>query len=200
MKNRIVVQRRWKTRPMSHVESTQIFMAEQLGRFETERLLIRRFALSDSSFIITLLNQRSFIDNIRDTGVRTVTDAEAYLQNGPLKSYATNNFGLSLVSLKDGTPIGMCGLIKRDTLPDVDIGFAFLPEHTGRGYATESAKALMAHAKDDLKLKRLVAITSLTNKDSMNVLLRLGFSFEKKIRLTPEDSELNLFSIHFTRD
>lgn len=175
-------------------------MAEQLGRFETERLLIRRLALSDSSFIITLLNQRSFIDNIRDTGVRTVSDAEIYLQNGPLKSYATHNFGLSLVSLKDGTPIGMCGLIKRDTLPDVDIGFAFLPEHTGRGYATESAKALMAHAENDLKLKRLVAITSLTNKDSMNVLLKLGFSLEKKIRLTPEDSELNLFSIHFTRD
>jgi RimJ/RimL family protein N-acetyltransferase len=173
-------------------------MAEQSGRFKTERLLIRRFALSDSSFIIKLLNQQSFIENIRDTGVKTTADAETYLLNGPLKSYATYNFGLSLVSLKDGTPIGMCGLIKRDTLPDVDIGFAFLPEYTGLGYATESAKAFMTYAQNDLKLKRLVAITSLTNESSMNVLKKLGFSQEKTIRLTPDDAELNLFSIHFT--
>jgi RimJ/RimL family protein N-acetyltransferase len=165
------------------------------GNLETERLFIRRFALSDAPFIIELLNQKSFIQNIRDIGVRTITDAENYLKNGSFKSYEQFGFGLSLVTLKDGTPVGMCGLIKRDTLTDVDIGFAFLSDHEGKGYASESARSVLEEGRLIHKLKRVVAITNPENTGSINVLMKAGFQFEKMIRLSPEAMELKLFSI-----
>lgn len=164
-----------------------------VNRFETERLSIRRFALSDASFILKLLNQPSFIDNIRDSNVRTITDAENYLQKSCLSAYEKHNFGLLCVCLKDGTPIGMNGLIRRDNLPDVDIGFAFLDQYTGKGFAMESSRAVLAEGFATFNLKRIVAITSPNNQSSMNVLERLGFTFEQMIELT-EGVPLKLFS------
>lgn len=185
---------RLKISAMSHAESMQNTMVDLSINLETERLFIRRFALSDSPFILKLLNQKSFIENIRDAGVRDLEGAENYLRNGPLKSYDTFGFGLSLVTLKDGTPIGMCGLIKRDTLPDVDIGFAYLSEYEGNGYATEAAKVVLEDGRTTYKLERIVAITTLTNNPSMNVLTKIGFRFEKNIRPSPTEPELKLFS------
>jgi RimJ/RimL family protein N-acetyltransferase len=162
---------------------------------ETERLLLRQFSGEDAAFILELLNEPSFIQNIGDRGVRTLEDAQAYLRNGPVASYAKNGFGLYLVCLKEtNEPIGMCGLIKRETLDDVDIGYAFLPKFWSKGYAVESARAVKAYAKDVIGLKRLVAITDPANEGSIRVLEKLGLRFEKMVRLSADDIELKLFA------
>jgi RimJ/RimL family protein N-acetyltransferase len=165
---------------------------------ETERLLLRQFSTKDAGFILRLLNEPSFIQNIGDRGVRTLEDARAYLLNGPLASYAQNGFGLYLVVLKEtGESIGMCGLIRRQGLEDVDIGYAFLPEFWSRGYAVESAEAVKAYARDVVGLKRLVAITDPANAGSIRVLEKIGLRFEKMVRLSEDDIELKLFAVDF---
>ena len=159
----------------------------------SDRLLLRPLELGDAGFIFNLVNEPSFIQNIGDRGVRTLVDAEKYIENGPLTSYAKNGFGLMAVTLKEtGEPIGMCGLIKRDALDDVDIGYAFLPKFWSKGYAVEAAKAVMGSAKA-LGLKRVVAIVDPANAGSIRVLEKLGMTFEKMIRLSAEDIELKLF-------
>jgi RimJ/RimL family protein N-acetyltransferase len=161
---------------------------------ETERLFLRAFSADDSEFILELVNEPSFIQNIGDRGVRTLDDARAYILNGPVASYAKNGFGLFLVALKKTyESIGMCGLIKRDTLYDVDIGYAFLPKFWGKGYAVEAALCVKAYAKDVIGLKRIVAITDPFNEGSIRVLDKIGLRFERMVRLSADDIELKLF-------
>ena len=161
---------------------------------ETERLLIRKFDLDDVDFIVVLLNTPAWLQFIGNRGVKNNKDAENYLLNGPMESYRLNGFGLSMVELKENSiPIGMCGLIKRDSLDDVDIGFAMMPEFAGNGYGFEAAAATMTYAKKILGLKRLVAITDADNIYSISLLKKLGMQFEKMIQLNDE-KELMLFS------
>ncbi len=161
---------------------------------ETERLVLRQFDTDDAEFILELLNEPSFIQNIGDRGVRTLEDARSYILRVPVASYEQHGFGLYLVLLKEsGTPIGMCGLIKRAGLDDVDIGYAFLPKYWSKGYAVESAVAVKDYAQDVVGLKRLVAITDPDNEGSMRVLEKIGLRFEKMVRLSAEDIELKLF-------
>ncbi len=161
----------------------------------TERLSLRWLSLDDADFIIRLLNQPSFIRHIGDRGVRTADDARRYIEHGPLHSYREHGYGLYLVELKaDAMPIGICGLVKRDTLPDADIGFAFLPEHWSRGYAREAATAVLDYAGEVLGLKRLLAITSPDNDASGKLLGKLGFKYVRLIRLADKDDEVKLFS------
>ncbi len=160
----------------------------------TERLHLRHLTINDAPFIFELLNEPSFIQNIGDRGIRTVDDAQAYILNGPVASYERFGFGLFLVELKEAhTPIGMCGLIKRDNLPDVDVGFAFLPRFWGLGYAFESAAAVMTYGHEVLGLNRIVAIVLPDNLGSINVLQKIGLTFERMIRWTDDGSELKLF-------
>ncbi|MGB8981402.1 MAG: GNAT family N-acetyltransferase [Anaerolineales bacterium] len=167
---------------------------------ETERLILRQFSLEDASFILELVNDPSFIQNIGDRGVRTLDDARSYIQNGPIASYARNGFGLYLVALKDtGESLGMCGLIKRDGLDDVDIGYAFLPRFWSKGYAIEAAQSVKTYAKDQVGLKRIVAITDPANEGSIRVLEKLGLHFEKMVRLSADDIELKLFAVDFEK-
>lgn len=161
---------------------------------ETERLDIRRLAPSDAEFILELLNQPSFFQYIGDKGVRTLDDARDYIATGPVASYDKFGFGMYLTTLKDGTPIGICGLVKRETLPDVDVGFAFLPEYWSQGYAFESASAVLYHAKKDHGLNRIVAIATADNRSSIKLLQRLGLSFERVVRLTEESDEVSLLA------
>lgn len=162
---------------------------------ETERLQLRHFSPEDVQFILELLNEPSFIRNIGDRGVRTLEDARAYIRDVPVASYAKNGFGLYLVQLKEtNEPIGMCGLIKRPGLEDVDIGYAFLPRFWSKGYALEAARAVKTYAKDVVGLKRLVAITDPANEGSVRVLEKLGLRFEKLVRLSADDIELKLFA------
>ncbi|MEP7341133.1 MAG: GNAT family N-acetyltransferase [Acidobacteriota bacterium] len=166
---------------------------------ETDRLHLRWLSTGDAEFILELLNDSSFLQFIGDKGVRTLEDARNYILNGPVDMYARLGFGLYLTELKDGgVPIGICGLIKRDTLDDVDIGFAFLPGFWAKGYAYESASAVMAYGKDVLGLKRIVAITSPNNHASAKLLEKLGLQFEQMIRLSEDASEVRLYVVDMT--
>lgn len=168
---------------------------------ETPRLVLRRFAAGDEPFVLQLVNEPSFLRFIGDRGVRNLDDARAYIENGPLASYARFGFGLWLTQLRDdGTPIGMCGLLKRDTLEDVDIGFAFLPAHWAKGYAHEAAAAVMDHGRRVLGIPRIVAIVSPDNADSIRLLGKLGLRFERNLQLNGDARETSLYAPAPTRD
>jgi RimJ/RimL family protein N-acetyltransferase len=161
---------------------------------ETDRLLLCHLSTEYADFILELLNEPSFIQNIGDRGVRTIEAANSYILNGPVASYAKNGFGLYLVKLKEtDESMGMCGLIKRDTLEDVDIGYAFLPRFWSKGYAVESALAIKDYAKNVIGLKRMVAIVDPQNQGSIRVLEKIGLQFEKMVKLSEDDIELKLF-------
>lgn len=161
---------------------------------ETERLFVRRFSVDDAQFILTLLNEPSFIRYIGDKKVRNVEDARQYILNDPVASYERNGFGLCLVELKEShTPIGMCGLLKRDELPDPDIGFAFLPDFWNKGFALEASTAVLNDARERLRLQRILAITSLDNDASIKLLERLGFTFEKLMNLSADREQVRLY-------
>lgn len=157
----------------------------------TERLVLSELVPDDAPFIHTLVNDAGWLRYIGDRGVRTLDDARAYIENGPMASYARNGFGLYRVSVRDGDDaVGMCGLIKRDTLKHVDIGFAFLPDARGRGYAREAAFATLAHARDNLGLDRIVAIVSPGNAPSIRLLTLLGMRMERTLRPGESDEVL----------
>jgi len=160
---------------------------------EGERVVLERLTLDDAEFIVRLLNDPDFHRYIGDRGVRTPEDARRYLAAGPLTSYANLGFGLYRVARKaDGEPMGICGLVKRDWLGDVDLGFAFLPEYRGRGYAREAAHAALAHGHEQLGLQRIVAITDPQNAASISLLERLGMVFEGMIRASADAEPLRL--------
>jgi len=162
----------------------------------TDRLILRRLLLDDAEFILKLLNDPSFLRFIGDKQVRTQEDARNYIRSGPMASYERFGFGLFLTELKESSvPIGICGLLKRDTLDDVDIGFAFLPEYCGQGYGFESARATMTYGRDVLGLKRILAITSPENEASIGLLEKLGFKFEQLTKLSADAPEVKLFAI-----
>jgi RimJ/RimL family protein N-acetyltransferase len=161
---------------------------------ETQRLTLRELTAGDAPFILKLLNEAGFLEFIGDKGVRSLADARQYIAKGPVDSYRRHGFGLYLTSLRDsGTPIGICGLVKRDALPDVDVGFAFLTQFWSKGYASEAAAAVLAYGETILGLKRIVAITAPGNRGSMAVLEKIGLRLEGKIRLAQEGPELNLY-------
>ncbi len=162
---------------------------------ETERLSLRELTVDDAEFILTLLNEPSFLRYIGDKKVRNLDDARQYILNGPVASYERHGFGLDCVELREShTPIGMCGLLKRDELPDPDIGFALLPDFWNKRFAFEAAEAVLKDAGERLQIQRILAITSLDNDASINLLKRLGFRFEEVVQLSPNGEQLRLFS------
>jgi [ribosomal protein S5]-alanine N-acetyltransferase len=162
---------------------------------ETERLILRRLTKDDAPFIFELVNDPDWLRFIGDRGVRTLDDARNYILKGPVAMYARLGFGLYLAELKhDHVPIGMCGLLKREELEDVDIGFAFMPQYRGQGYAYEAAAAAMAYGRKVLGLKRVVAIVSADNEGSARLLEKVGFRFERMIRFPGDADEIRLFS------
>jgi RimJ/RimL family protein N-acetyltransferase len=161
---------------------------------DTKRLQLRHFTLDDAPFILELVNDPSWIQFIGDRGIRTLAQAEEYLQNGPMASYAEHGFGLYLVQRKfDNVRLGMCGLVKRPSLPHVDIGFAFLPQFTGYGYAFEAATAVLHHAHHDLNLSPIVAIVAPDNQRSIKLLQKLGLHFQEMISLVEDQPDVMLF-------
>ena len=160
---------------------------------ETSRLQLRELDFGDAKFILELLNEAGFIRYIGDKGVRTLQDARDYISSGPMDSYCHNGFGLYAACFRDATPIGICGLVKREGLSEPDVGFAFLAPHRSQGYAVESAGAVLDHGGRVLKIPRIVAITSAENYSSIAVLEKIGLSFERMIRLAENGPELKLF-------
>ena len=163
---------------------------------ETERLVLRRFTLEDAAFTFELVNDPAWLQHIGDRNVKSLEDARAYLRRGTLAQYERVGYGMYVVCLKaSGTPIGTCGLIKRDGLDDVDIGFAFLPAHRGQGFALESASAVLEHGRRDLGLKRIVAIVADANDRSIRILEKLGLRFERRIQLPGDHEEIQLYAV-----
>jgi RimJ/RimL family protein N-acetyltransferase len=161
---------------------------------ETERLVLRGMAPEDAPFYLELVNDPAWLRYIGDRGVRTLEEARAAILRGPVAMQERLGFSLYLTELKAGAaPIGICGLIKRDGLDDVDIGFAFLPQFCGQGYAFEAAAAVMIHAHRVIGLNRLVAITAPGNQSSIRLLEKLGLRFERMVRLTESSAESKLF-------
>ena len=162
---------------------------------ETDRLILRWLSPDDDAFILELLNEPSFVRFIGDKSVRTIEDARKYILNGPVASYKQFGFGLYAVELKESNvPIGMCGILKRDTLSHPDIGFAFLPAYWNQGYAHESAAAVMDHARNVLGADRILAITSPDNEASARLLGKIGLRFEGLIKLSEDAAEVRLFT------
>ena len=162
---------------------------------ETERVVLRRFTVEDDAFVLELLADPAWLRFIGDKGVHSLSDARDYLRKGPIGMYERRGFGAYLAARKsDGVSMGLCGLIKRDALEDVDLGFAFLPAFRGMGYAYESALAVMDHGRKDFGLTRLVAITSPDNVISSRLLDKLGFAFERMISLGDGRPEVRLFA------
>lgn len=161
---------------------------------ETERLTLRLQTTEDADFILELVNDPSWLQFIGDRGVRTVEDAREYILNS-INMYEKSGFCFYLVERKeDNIPLGICGLVKRDALEDVDIGFAFLPTYWGKGYAYEAASAVLAYGLDTLGLKRIVAITTQDNHASAKLLEKVGLKFERLVQLSNDEEELRLFS------
>jgi [ribosomal protein S5]-alanine N-acetyltransferase len=151
---------------------------------ETERLVLRRVGAEDAEFVLELLNEPSFVANIGDRNVRTVAEARAYIADRVEGSYARHGFGMYVVEAKDDrAPLGLCGLVKRDSLEDVDVGYAFLPRHWGKGYAVEAASAVLRYARETLAIPRVVAITMPDNESSIRVLERIGLRYDRTIDL-----------------
>jgi RimJ/RimL family protein N-acetyltransferase len=162
---------------------------------ETDRLRLRRLSPGDAEFVLRLLNEPSFIQNIGDRGVRNADDARAYILNGPVASYEKHGFGLWLVETKEACePVGICGLLRRDALEDVDLGYALVPEHWSKGYAMESASAVMTYAREKLGLGRIVAIVDAGNQGSIRLLEKIGFEYDRVIRLSDDSPEVKLFA------
>jgi len=162
---------------------------------ETERLVIRHFGLEDAAYILRQLNEASFIRFIADRHVRSLRDAETHLRDGPMASYQRMGFGLNLVLLREGhVPIGMCGLVNRKELAHPDLGFAFLPEAWGKGYATEACEAVLADAMGRQGVDRVLGVTLPSNVASNRLLKQLGFGYSGLIELYGAENHLYTYS------
>ena len=160
----------------------------------TERLIVRELdSVADAEFIFVLLNTPKFLAYIGDRGVRSTADASDFIENGYRQSYRDHGYGLYAVELLEtGQKIGMCGFVRRDTLPGPDIGFAFLPEFERKGYGYESAAAMMSYGRESFGFGEIFAITSLDNDASIALLEKLGFAFDSLIE-SPEGESIRLF-------
>ena len=165
----------------------------------TPRLTLRRLTTDDAPFIVALLNQPSFLENIGDRGVRTPEDAERYLVAGPLDMYARFGFGLWHVARRDdGMALGMCGLLKRDSLADFDLGYAYFPASWGQGYAFEAADATLRHVHLKYGVRRVVAVVSPANHGSIRVLEKAGMRFQRMLAMSPDEPEVGLYARDFS--
>lgn len=166
---------------------------------KTERLTLRELQLSDAEFALRLYNDPSFLKHIGDKGVRTVEDAEKNLQQGAIASYAQHGYGMWLVENQQGQAIGLCGLIKRDFLAETDLGYAYLPEFFGLGYAYEAACAVLAYTAQNTDLKALVAIVSPANLASKSLLEKLGFEQDGQVLVPDKNEMVDFYRIYLTK-
>lgn len=164
-------------------------------RLETERLVLRRVTLDDADLMLAVWNDPAFVRNVGDRGVRTPEQAHEAMEAGALKLYADYGYGpYAMVLRATGERIGICGLFKRDNLEHPDIGFAVLPDHCGKGFAGEAAFAVLAHARNDLRLGELTAIVSPGNAPSIGLIEKLGLAFSEMIRMPGDDEDICLYS------
>ncbi|MBC3906578.1 GNAT family N-acetyltransferase [Undibacterium umbellatum] len=165
---------------------------------KTERLLLRTVTADDAAFYLSLVNDPAFIENIRDKGIRTLDEALNDIINGPMANQEKTGFSLYVVEHKeDGQAMGLCGLVKRESLKNIDLGYAFLPQFLGQGYAREAAGATLAYANTHLGMTKLAAITAPGNLASNKLLQDLGFKMEAVVILPGESKDTNLYAYEF---
>jgi ribosomal-protein-alanine N-acetyltransferase len=163
---------------------------------ETDRLVLRELQAADAPFVLELVNDPDWLRNIGDRGVRNLDDARGYILRGPQAMYARHGFGLYLAESKSQhQPVGICGLVKRDWLEDVDLGFALLPQFRGQGHAHEAAAGVLAHARTMLGMTRIAAIVAPGNHHSIRVLTKLGMRLERMVTPPGEARELCLMAL-----
>ena len=180
--------------------NTSIGSGSHVHVAETTRLRLRELDGCDAAFIVELLNDPDFITYVGERGVRTPEDARRYIASGPAASYARHGFGLYVMELK--TPViaaGLCGLLRRDTHPDVEIGFAVLPRFRRCGYTLEAARAVMQLALGSLGLTRIVALAAPANLGSIRILEALGLAFEREVTFAEDGRESRLFVLDAAR-
>jgi len=163
---------------------------------ETERLLLRTLDQNDAPFYLRLVNEPTWLQYIGNRGVTTLEQARMAIENGPMQMFRQYGHCLYLVQLKQGgDPIGLCGLLKRDSLDDIDLGYALLPEYVGCGYTVEAASAVLQYAFSALDKRRVVAIVASENVKSMRVLERLGMQFERLVSVDTQTAQVRLYAI-----
>jgi RimJ/RimL family protein N-acetyltransferase len=168
---------------------------------ETERLYLRRVTLDDADLLLAVWNDPAFIEHVGDRGIRTREEAVAAMQAGALQLYADYGYGpYAMVRRDDGVRMGICGLFKRENLDYPDIGFGVLPEFCGQGYAGEAAFAVLAHARDDLRIEELTAIVSPGNAASIGLIEKLGLGFVEMITMPGDDEAICLYSKRLRQD
>lgn len=166
-----------------------------MTRYESTRLTLREIREDDASFILEVLTDPDFIANVGDRGVHDLAAARRYIAVNMLPSYRSYGFGPYLVELRaSAAPLGICGLLRRDSHPDIEIGFAFVPRARGNGYALEAARATLGFARHTLGLSRIVALTAPHNRRSIQLLERLGFRHERKLRFASQGPDLLLLA------
>lgn len=185
---------------LRHHKRTGTALASTPGMIvlETARLVLRHLVLDDedAAFIHALVNDPDFLHFIGERGVRTLDDARRYITEGPQASHTRHGFGLCAVVHRElQQPIGICGLLRRNTLPHPDLGFAFLAAHRGQGYGYEAAAAMLIHARDVLGLRSILAITAPDNEVSGRLLEKLGFRFERIVGLDASGGESRLYAL-----
>ena len=163
---------------------------------ETTRLFLSELKIEDASFILKLYNDPDFITYIGDKGMKTLQDAEKFIKTGPIQSYIDHKHGLYLVQLKDNSPIGICGILKRDYLDFPDIGFAVLPKYRKKGFTFEASKSIIEDVKNNTLFKKILAITSPKNNASIRLLIKLGFIFKDIIKIEQNKNPVQLYTIH----
>jgi ribosomal-protein-alanine N-acetyltransferase len=167
---------------------------------ETKRLRLRELGASDAAFIVQLVNTEGWLRFIGNRNIHSLDDARNYMLTGPLSSYVRNGFGLYLVETRDQeVPLGLCGLIKRESLDHPDLGFAFLPQHTGHGYAYEACESVLDLARNKIEISPLLAITTFDNEKSIGLLKKLGFVFKGPFHNKESNQELLLFENHLAQ-
>ena len=165
---------------------------------ETDRLILRYLTEEDAEFFMALANTPSWLKYIGDRNIKTIEASKKYIRDGSIKSYEERGFGFYMVELKENNEcLGVCGLIKRDALEDVDIGFAFMPEYEGKGYGYESASAVLQYAKNNLKMSRIIAITVPENERSIVLIKKIGLTYDKMVIPFDDKKELMQFEVKF---
>ncbi len=159
----------------------------------TSRLSLTHLETEDADFILTLMNDADCIRHIGDKRIHTLAQAEDYIEKGPLASYARFGFGLYKVSLRSGMAVGICGLLRREGMSDVEIGYALLPQHRGKGYAREACQAVLKYGYQQLGLNKIVAIVSEGNLPSEYLLQRLGLRYQQHLALFAGEPPVQLF-------
>jgi RimJ/RimL family protein N-acetyltransferase len=165
---------------------------------ETERLRLRTIDAEDAAFYYQLVNDPTWLAHIGDKGIRTIDQARTAIIDGPMAMQLHYGHSLYVMERKDdGQAIGLCGLIRRDILPDVDLGYAIRPAYFGQGYTLEAAQAVLALARDRFGITRVLAITAPANTHSINVLAQLGLRFVEAKALPPGGRMTNIYQIEF---